>query len=106
MGQRLAFVHGDATSREGVLSAYGNDYTFDLYCSLMLNPAGVKANCEWGDALTLNAAMLIYAINIKVHSMCPQEGYSATYVDGRYNESWATLYTWHISGASRNTMLP
>ena len=36
--------------------------------------------------------MLIYAINIKVHSVCPQEGYSATYVDGRYNESWATLH--------------
>ena len=95
-GQQQAFLHGDPSFKEDVLSAYGNDYTFDLYCALMRNPKGVKVNCEWGDYLTLNAALLIYSVNILVHSVCPQKGYSATYIGGHENVSWATLHVAHF----------
>ena len=48
-GQQIGFLHGDPDFKKDVLSAYGKAYNFDLYCNLMRNPIGVRANCEWGD---------------------------------------------------------
>ena len=58
-GQQLGFQYGDAAFKKDVVSAYGDTYTFEKYCALMRNPIGVQVNCEWGDALTLSAAMTI-----------------------------------------------
>ena len=56
-GHRLSFQYGDAVFRGATLPAYDDTHTYELYCALMRNPEGVKANCEWIDALTLSAAM-------------------------------------------------
>ena len=77
-GQQLGFQHGDPAFKKDVLSAYGNTYTFDLYCDLMRNPVGVQVNCEWGDALTLSAACnghLFSQHTVLIHSVSPQESY-------------------------------
>ena len=56
---------------------------------------GANANCEWGDALTLSAAMRVWSANVLVHSVSPQTGYCATYVDGHNDES-KTLHLAHF----------
>ena len=60
--------------------------TYDTYCSLMRNLEGVKTTCDWGDALTLSAAMRVWSVNVLVHSVSPQTGYCATFVDGHNDE--------------------
>ena len=62
----------------------------------MLNPVGVQANCNWGDALTLNAAKAIYSVNIMIQSVSPQNGYRATYVDGQDDRSQKTIHLAHF----------
>ena len=62
----------------------------------MRNPVGVQVNCEWGDALTLSTAMVIYSVNILIHIVSPQESYRATYVDGHNDESRRTLHLAHF----------
>ena len=94
-GQQASFLYGDSDFKEAVSSAYGNIYTYDMYCALMRNPEGVKANCELGDGLTLSAAMKIWSVNVLVHNMSPQTGYCATYVDG-HNDEWETLHLAHF----------
>ena len=84
-GQQLSFQYGDNVFREAVFSAYDNAYTYEFYCALMRNPEGVKANCEWGDALTLSAARNFWSVNVLIHSVSSETGYCATYVDG-YND--------------------
>jgi hypothetical protein len=70
-GQQISFLHGDSDFREAVFSAYDGIYTFDMYCAGLRNPVGVKANCEWGDGLTLGVAKDIWSVNILVHSISP-----------------------------------
>ena len=94
-GQQASFMHGDPDFMEAVSSAYSDVYTYDMYCARMRNPVGVKANCEWGDGLTLGAAKDIWSVNILVHSISPQAGYRAIYVDG-CNDEWETLHLAHF----------
>ena len=94
-GQQLNFPYGDAVFKEAVLSACDDAYTYALYCALMRNPVGVNANCEWSDALTLNAARNVYSVNVRIHSVSSQTGYCATYVDG-YNDKWKTPHLAHF----------
>ena len=62
-GQQANFTHGDPDCKEAVSSAYSGAYTFDMYCARLRNPVGVKANCEWGDGLTLGVAKGIWSVN-------------------------------------------
>ena len=65
--------------------------------SIAHNPVGVRANCNWGDALTLHVAKAIYSVNILIHSVSPQKGYSATYVDGHDDRSRKTIHLAHFA---------
>ena len=47
-------MHGDDEFKKAASLAYP-EYDYDMYYELMLNPLGVKANCEWSDNLTLVA---------------------------------------------------
>ena len=93
-GQQMAFDHGDEMFKEAVLSEY-DDYSYDRYCELMLNPPVVKANCEWGDVFTLKAASDIWEVNVMLHCMDPQGGYYTTHVN-EINNKWKTLHLAHF----------
>ena len=94
-GQQARFLHGDSDFKEAVSSAYDDVYTYDKYCALMRNPEGVKANCEWGDGLTLGAAKDIWSVNVMVHSMGPQAGYRADVTTSGRHCTWLTSRAGH-----------
>ena len=93
-GQQMAFEHEDEVFKKAVLSAYDN-YSYDTYCELMLNRSVVKANCEWGDALTLKAASDIWEVNVMLHCMDPQGCYYTTHAN-EINNKWKTLHLAHF----------
>ena len=93
-GQQMAFDHGDEMFKEAVLSEY-DDYSYDRYCELMLNPPVVKANCEWGDVFTLKAASDIWEVNVMLHCMSTQGRYYTTHVN-EINNKWKTLHLAHF----------
>ena len=68
-----------------------DDYSYDTYCELMLNRSVVKANCEWGDALTLRAASDIWEVNIMIHCMDAEGNYYITDAN-EINDKWETLH--------------
>ena len=90
----MAFDYADNMFKEAVLSEY-DDYSYDRYCELMLNPPGVKANCEWGDGLTLKAASDIWEVNVMLHCMDPQGCYFTAHANETKNE-WQTLHLAHF----------
>ena len=86
----MDFENEDEVFKEAVLSAY-DDYSYDTYCDLMLNRSVVKANCEWGDALTLRAASDIWEVNIMIHCMDAEGNYYITDAN-EINDKWETLH--------------